>query len=488
MSKVAVIGSGIGGLASAIRFQLKGYQVTVLEQNNYPGGKLSEKKLGDYRFDAGPSLFTMPELIEELFKDANKNIKDYFDYTPIDPICHYFFEDRTQLKAYAQPEKFANEIAKHTEDDKTSVLNHLNQSQFIYNATQELFLTKSLHKIQSYLSLNTLISLVKLPFLSPFKTMHRLNAKRFKDNKNVRIFDRYATYNGSNPYKAPAILNLIPHLEYNKGAYFPKGGMISITNALYQLALDLGVDFKFNQKVKEIVLTKKMVCGVKTENAFYDAHQVVCNSDVKNVYDHLIPNAKKLEKVVKQERSSSALIFYWGINKTFPELDLHNIMFSENYSAEFSSIFEDKTTFSDPTVYIHISSKYCKEDAPEYGENWFVMINVPSDYNQNWEALITESRKKIIEKINRILEIDLEQHIEVEDILSPKLIESITGSYKGSLYGTSSNNRLSAFFRHPNFSKTYKGLYFCGGSVHPGGGIPLALSSAKIIDKYVSHA
>ena len=180
------------------------------------------------------------------------------------------------------------------------------------------------------------------------------------------------------------------------------------------------------------------------------------------------------------------MIFYWGISKLFKSLDLHNILFSSDYKNEFNQIFNEKTVPDDPTVYINITSKYKADDAPKGHENWFVMINVPHNQNQDWKSLISIARKNIIHKINNHFEVDLEKLIVFEEYLDPIRIENKTGSYLGSLYGNSSNSKSSAFFRHANFSSKIKDLYFCGGSVHPGGGIPLALNSAKIIDEIVS--
>jgi phytoene desaturase len=487
MKSVIIIGSGIGGLASAIRFKNKGYNVTVLEKNNYVGGKLTELKLNKFRFDAGPSLFTMPELVTELFELSSKRPEDYFEYEALETICNYFYEDGTVITASKDLDKFATEIESKTSDNKIAVLNHLKKSSFIYDTTSKLFLTKSLHKVSSYLSFSTFISFLKLPFISPFKTMNTANSAQFKDTKNQRIFNRYATYNGSNPYKATAILNIIPHLEYNLGAYYPKGGMISITNSLSKLATDLGIEIKLNCTVNQINTKGKKITGVNFNNETINADIVVANADIKTVYDNLLPSKKALSKVLKQERSSSALIFYWGINKSFPNLDVHNIFFSEDYKKEFETIFDTHSISEDPTVYINITSKYNKTDAPENCESWFVMINVPGDYGQDWTDLIKKARQSIIDKLTRILNVDISSLIIEEDTLTPQLIERKTSSYRGSLYGTASNNRMAAFFRHSNFSKSYNGLYFCGGSVHPGGGIPLALSSAKIIDNYIKH-
>ncbi|MFN4233571.1 MAG: 1-hydroxycarotenoid 3,4-desaturase CrtD [Bacteroidia bacterium] len=488
MKKAIVIGAGIGGLASAVRLAVKGYQVEVYEANSYPGGKLSQFEKNGFRFDAGPSLFTMPELVEELFITAGKNPKEHFNYIRLNEICKYFYEDGTILTAFGNKDEFAKEAFNKTGVDKNAIIEHLNKSAYIYHSTAHLFLEKSLHKIKSYLSLKTLWSIFQLPFLNIFTSMDAVNKKALKNEKMRQLFNRYATYNGSNPYKAPGILNIIPHLEFNMGAYFPKGGMYQITESIYKLACSLNVKFHFNSKVEKIIIEDKKAVGIIANSKEEKADIVVCNMDVVPAYRYLMPEQKQPEKILKQERSSSALIFYWGIKKEFPQLILHNIFFSKNYQEEFYYLFDKKTIYHDPTVYINITSKEEKSDAPEGMENWFVMINVPYNDGQDWEKLITEARKNILTKLSKILNTDVETLIICEDILDPRSIESKTQSYKGALYGTSSNSRMAAFFRHPNFSKEIDNLYFCGGSVHPGGGIPLALSSAKIVDSLIKPA
>ena len=314
--------------------------------------------------------------------------------------------------------------------------------------------------------------------------MHSANFKALKNEKMTQLFDRYATYNGSNPYVAPSILNIIPHLEFNKGAYFPKNGMYSIANSLFELAQSLGVRFHLSTKVTKILVKDKKTIGVEINGEKVMSDYVVSNLDVYFVYDTLLKEYKKPMKILKQERSTSALIFYWGMNKSFENLDLHNLFFSDDYKAEFNALQDGKDIYYDPTVYVNITSKKNKSDAPEGCENWFVMINVPANKGQDWDSLIAKARINILQKLSKELQTNIESLILTEEILEPRTIESKTASYQGSLYGTASNNKMAAFFRHSNFSNDIKGLYFCGGSVHPGGGIPLALSSAKIIDGF----
>ena len=481
MKKASIIGSGIGGLALAIRLRLKGYKVVVFEANSSYGGKAAEIKTKGFRFDKGPSLLTMPEKIDELFFLAKKNSKEYFEYKKLNESCRYFYEDGISIIAHAKTADFAKEVYEKTGVSTSKIIKYINHNTFIFNSTSHLFLEKSLHKLKSYLSLKVFYSFLKIPFLNMFSSMSKVNDKKFKNKKISQLFNRYATYNGSNPYLAPGVLNSISHLEFVKGVFYPKNGMRSIPTSLFNLAQEIGVEFKFNAPIKKIKVDKNKVVSVLTKDQEFFSDLIACNNDVYYVYKKLLPNKYSLKLNTEQERSSSAIIFYLGIKKEFNQLDLHNIFFSEDYKREFESI-QKGNIYKDPTIYINISSKKTPSDAPTNMENWFVMINTPFDSGQDWDRLISESRLNVINKLNRVLKTDIESLIVCEEVVDPRDIEADTYSFTGSLYGTSSNTKGAAFFRHPNFSRKIKGLYFCGGSVHPGGGIPLVLSSAKIVD------
>lgn len=477
--KALVIGSGIAGIASAIRLNVKGYDVHVYEANSYPGGKLASLQLGKYRFDAGPSLFTMPHLVDELFELAGKNPAEYFSYRKSPTACHYFFEDGTFLPFSSDKKQLLETVSETLAVDKSVLHSQFQKSAFIYEKTHEAFLEKSLHRFKTFFSKAVLKCFLAAPRLDIFTTMHKANQRRLKHPKLVQIFDRFATYNGSNPYQAPGILNIIPHLEHGIGTFFPDKGMVSIVESLTKLAIDLGIEIYTNSPVEEIILEGKNLKGIKVKGQLVEASLVFCNADVRVAYSKLLPKLSIPKRVRKQEPSSSAMIFYWGVKRQFSQLDLHNIFFSEDYRQEFDCIFKQGRVYEDPTVYIHVSSKMNPEDAPAGGENWFVMVNVPSDSGQDWAALRHQIRVSVLAKLSRMLGEPIEELIEQEDYLDPIRIESRTSSYAGALYGSSSNKRSAAFFRHPNFSRI-AGLYFVGGSVHPGGGIPLCLLSAKI--------
>ena len=484
----AVIGAGIAGIASAIRLALKGYRVDVFEANAYAGGKLSSFDLNGYRFDAGPSLFTMPHLVDELFRLAGKNPADCFEYVRLDETCRYFWDDGTRLTAWADRQRFAAEVEQTLGEPAAHLLAHLDDSAAKYGITEKLFLHRSLHKASTWLNRDALHGYLNLPKLGIFGTMNAANERRFRHPKLVQLFNRYATYNGSDPYQTPATMNIIPHLEYNIGAFFPKNGMIGITSSLVGLARDLGVRFHFNARVEQVLTDGTRVTGLRRAGAAPEPFDVVVsNMDVVNTFRTLLPHARQPERILRQPKSSSGIIFYWGMRRTFPELSLHNIFFSQDYRHEFDRLFRGHDLTDDPTVYLNITSKHKPDDAPPGGENWFLLINAPNNTGQDWDALIDRTRQRVIRKLSRVLGTDLAPLIECEAILDPRSIEARTSSSQGALYGNSSNNRFAAFLRHANFSREFENLFFVGGSVHPGGGIPLCLLSAKIATDLVSR-
>lgn len=476
----AVIGAGVSGLGAAIRMRNKGYKVTVFEANSFPGGKCSTESKDGYRFDMGPSVFTMPQYVDELFILSGKNPRDHFNYIPLNPVYKYFFEDGSTLDAYHGKEKFAEHLAQKTKDKKEDIIKYLNKTETIYNLTNEVFLKNSLHRLKNFFTWPVAKGILNFGKIGAFDSMAGANQKAFRDSRLVQIFNRYATYNGSSPYLSPATLNVIAHVEIVKGAFYPEGGMFSITSSLVKLATDIGVEFRFSSPVSEILIENKKIRGVRTESGAEIFDIVISNMDVYNSYKKLMPGIKRPSKTLDQPKSSSGIIFYWGIKKEFKELGLHNILFSENYEEEFNTIFAKKSIYHDPTIYLNITSKHTASDAPPGCENWFSFINVPNNQGQNWDMFITEARENMIRKINRVLKTDIRPLIESEMVFDPRVIENRTSSAFGAIYGNSSNNKFAAFLRHANFSKEIKNLYFCGGSVHPGPSIPLCLLSAKI--------
>jgi len=497
MLKTVVIGAGLGGLSAAIRLAKSGHDVTILEQNSKTGGKANEIRRDGFRFDTGPSLLTMPFVIEQLFEEVGLNAREHLEFIQPEILCKYHYPSGKIVNAWADLEKFKSELVEKFGENPQKVEDYFKYSETIYDLTAELFLFNSFREWSTFFNNKAAATLLNLPKIDSFRTMHQANASFFKHPEAVQLFDRYATYNGSNPYKAPATLNIIQHVEYGIGGYTLKGGIYALSKALTEVALQLGVKIETGVKVDEIVLesnnvigarcrekcipNENRVAGVRCGERIIEADIVVSNSDVTNTYRQLLNDSqvKPAKKYYKTEPSSSALVFYWGVEGEYPQLETHNILFSKDYTAEFDAIFNRGKAPDDPTVYIYISSKINKDDAPAGHENWFVMINMPPSKNGS-EVDIRLIKQNILNKIKAVPGIDLSDKIIFEDILTPALIEERTSSVYGSLYGISSNNKYAAFLRQDNRSAQYPGLYFCGGSAHPGGGIPLVILSGKI--------
>ena len=486
MRKAVVIGAGVGGMATAIRLAHQGFSVSLFEAAPHCGGKLSQKRVGDYRFDLGPSLFTLPELVKELFQLCGEDFETQFPLIRLDPVAHYFWEDGVVLKANAQEERWIQQIVQHLGEDANKVREYFAQADWMYETTKPVFLESSLKSLP-WRTKKFWKALFSIPWLPVLGSLHSRNQRYFKNQKTVQMMNRYATYNGSNPYQTPAMMSMIPHLEHGIGAYLPQEGMHQITRALERLMGKKGVEVHLQTKVEEIVYQQNQVRGIKVNGALIEAEVVVSNVDAYFTYHQLLPKFPKPEKILKQERSSSAIIFYWGMSREFPELDVHNLFFANDYKKEFEGIFRKAELADDVTVYVNITSKKVAGDAPKGGENWFVMINAPRYQGGDETEVIASAKKAILKKLNAILKTEVERYIEVEDILTPRLIQERTSSYAGSLYGTASNNAFAAFRRHDNFISGLKGLYFVGGSVHPGGGIPLCLYSARIVSDSVMN-
>ena len=487
--KVIVIGAGLGGLAVAARLAHLGFSVQVYEAQPGPGGKAGSQTWNGFRFDTGPSLLTLPEVFDELFAACGRRRQDYFEIVPLDPICQYFFADGSRVAAPGTVAGFIDYFSALGWATRRELEAWFRHIKGIYLRAGPIFLKNGLDEFRTWFSWPGLHGLLGAPRLDALRSLDLAVRSHFQDPRLVQLFDRYATYNGSSPQRTPATMGIIPHIEYAMGGWGVKTGIFGITTGLYQLCLDLGVHFEFNSPVRKIVQDRGRVRGIQTKNGRVEfADLLVSNADVLATYQLLDDNqAAWSQKYRRLEPSSSGLVFYWGMNRTWSELDLHNIFFSNDYQLEFKQIFELAQVPDQPTVYVNISSKITPSDAPAGQENWFVLINVPANRGQDWQREAVTVRQRILMRLETALGGPVEAHIEMENILTPLDIEEQTGSSFGSLYGLASNTWNTAFGRHPARVRRHPGLYMVGGSIHPGGGMPLVLNSAAIASAAISR-
>jgi phytoene desaturase len=479
--KVLVIGAGMGGLSAAIHLALAGKKVVVYEQNEQVGGKMAEIHQGGYRWDSGPSVITMRSVFEDLFSLAGRQLGDYLELLPVEPLTRYFYPDGTVLDASQHVKRMLPQIQAIEPQDVAGYQQFLAYAARLYHIVSPVFIYDQPPRLRSLLK----VSPMNMLRVDGLRTMHKAISHHVRSPQLQQLLGRFATYVGASPYHAPATLNVIAHVELNQGVWYPQGGVYRLAQAFSRLAQELGVEIHTACRVQAINTSDRQVKGVVLANGdFLPASAVVANVDVATVYEKLLPpsviSANRKKSLLCAEPSCSAFILMLGVGAEHPQLTHHNIFFSTDYRLEFEQIFQQGIPPSDPTIYVAISAKSTPQDAPAGGENWFVLVNAPAR-GPDWDW-ITESvayRDRVLALLAK-RGFDIRQQIQQEKVLTPLDIEHLTGARRGALYGASSNDRWAAFRRPHNRHKEVQGLYFAGGSTHPGGGVPMVTLSGKV--------
>lgn len=477
---IKIIGAGLGGLAASCLLAHKGHDVTILEKNSSPGGKINQISIDGYRFDTGPSLLTMPFILEKLFEYCDTKISDYLDIQSVDPICRYFYPNGIQFDCYQDTCLNTAQIQEFAPNDVQAYKQFISYAEQLFERTKDAFLYNPLYGLSDLGNLD----FTDFFKIDAFQTVSGRIDKQFESKELQQFFKRFATYNGSSPYRAPATLNVIPYVELSLGGYYLDGGMYSLIKALTSLAENKGVNIQYDTEIKQINTVDDTIKGVTdADGNIHAADIIVSNSDASETYLSLVNKEDisllKRKKVANVEPSCSGFVLMLGVEKSYNALTHHNIFFSEDYKQEFKQIFEDKVMPEDPTIYIANTSYTNPQDAPEDSSNLFILVNAPylSD-NIDWDKEEKRYKKQIIRKLQEHGLTDLSDYIKYSNTITPKDFYQKYRSNKGSIYGTSSNSKLAAFMRPKNKSRSVKGLYLVGGSTHPGGGIPLVTLSA----------
>jgi phytoene desaturase len=470
-------------LSAAIRLAAAGRQVIVLEQNQTAGGKMGEFWAGGYRWDTGPSVITMRHVLEDLFAVAGRDMADYVTLQPLEPLTRYFYPDGTEFDASRDLTHTLAQIRRIDEQDVEGYLRFLAYVARLHRIVGPVFIYDLPPGLSSLFKGAPLDALR----VDGLRTMSRAINQHVKSPHLRQMLGRFATYVGASPYQAPATLNVIAHVELNEGVWYPAGGVYRIAQALTRLAEELGVQIRTACAVRSIQVQGGRVRGVILEDgARLPVAAVVANVDVTTVYAKLLPAAAtrgRLEGLGQAEPSCSGFILLLGVRGTHPELAHHNIFFSSDYPREFEEIFQGGVPPREPTIYVAITSKTTPEDAPPGCENWFVLVNVPAlGPAWDWGTRAGTFRQQVLEHLAR-RGFDIRQHIEVEKVITPADLERLTGARRGALYGISSNHRWAAFRRPHNRAQDIRGLYFAGGTTHPGGGVPMVVLSGQVASK-----
>ena len=497
MAKISVVGAGIGGMSAAARLAKQGHQVTVFENSDQSGGKCRTEWFGDYAFDTGPSLLTLPAVFRDLFLKTGKRIEHVLDISPVDPAFNYNFADGSKVtfpnlsnpKTYLEIEKSFGISA------SNSWRQIIERSEKMWEASRDSFIESELTSIWPLLLRRNLINQINQ--ISPFTSLRSLSEKLNLDPHLKMIIDRYATYTGSDPRSAPAVLLTIAFVESTFGAWHIKGGIGQLSVALEQRCRDLGVDFQFKSLVTKILVERNKVEGVVlSEGKIIKSDLVVSNSDAEYTFNSLIGNEvssargerRKLKSATKSLAGFSLLLGLDNSKSKPVDVEHHNVYFPENYDLEFDQIFTQKVPVTDPTIYLCAPKDSSMVKGADK-EAWFVLVNAPRhepELGWDWKDGGQEYAQKIISKMDD-LGLNVTNRLDFMEYRTPADLENYAMAPGGSIYGTSSNSPVSAFLRARNRSKV-KGLFCVGGSAHPGGGLPLVGISAEIVAKAIGKA
>ncbi|MBV9657708.1 MAG: phytoene desaturase [Verrucomicrobia bacterium] len=479
---VAVIGAGVGGLSAAALLAHAGLRVTVFEKNARVGGKLNWLELDGYTFDTGPSLLTMPYVFERLWTRLGRRPADDLTLVPLPVTCRYRWTDGTQI----------DEDAAFWQ--RAEVARFLRYAQGLYEISADAFLHHSLADWWRQLTLANLPKMRHLPKIASFRTMHAVVRKFFgHDPHLVQLFDRFATYNGSSPYRTPAAFNIIPFVEAKFGGWYVQGGLYEIARALERICRGLGVEFRLGEEIKMLSWDwlgewqDEYYIGDNYEGERFDF--AVCNQDVLSAYPRFLPrDAVEFQRthIEHLDLSISAFLLYLGVARKYPQLEHHNIFFSDDYPREFRQLFDERQPLDEPTIYVAVHSKHDPDRAPAGCDGWFVLVNAPAlapDSRLAWSADHAEKYgDRILERLETRFGFDgLRAAIRVRRHFTPADFETRYLAHAGSLYGFASHGVRAAFQRPAMQPRGMNNFYFVGGSTHPGGGLPLVCLGAQMV-------
>jgi len=488
-SSVAVIGGGLGGLAAACVAAARGCQVTLYDKNPWLGGKAAVLHERGFRFDMGPTILTVPRVLERIFAEAGRNLSDYLDLVRLDPQWRCFFDDGTHIDLQenipamaAAMDRFApgtgagdgyrrfQEISAHLHD--------ISNRFFFWKPVEDLFDTIN---IRANMNPATLRDVLSLRMGSSVAGTIR---SKVKDERLAQMLDHFTQYVGSSPYGSPAVLCAIAHMQAADGVWYPMGGTRAVAEALMRLASELGATFKPASDVASLLIESGVVKGLvlaSGETASYDS--VISNMDSIRTYRELVGGEVGEHYARKDfEPACSGVVLYLGLSKRYDHILHHDFVFSRDPEEEFDYIYRQGEPAPDPTCYLAAPAGVDPSVAPEGGEALYVLVHTPYlRPHHDWSQMFSGYRRTIIDKLKRTAGMhDLEERIVVERHLTPQDIHDRYKVLNGAIYGLASHGRFTGAFKPGNRSRKVRGLYLAGGAAHPGPGMPMVMMSGWI--------
>ncbi|MDX9726742.1 MAG: phytoene desaturase family protein [Bacteroidales bacterium] len=486
--KALIIGSGIGGIATAIILAGRGFSVSVYEKNSSPGGRCGRLIRDGHRFDLGATMLMMPGVYHEVFGMLGIDLREGKDILPLKNLYTIFFDDCSRLAFTTDTERMRRQLEAIEPGSSARERVYVRKGYRIYDLGMRRLVSRNFY------SLFQMVNLKNVPLLFQLKafTPHYRYAKRFFKSERLRMAYTFQNiYVGQDPFNSPALFSMIPAAELTEGSFFPaNGGMFNIVDRLLAEAGRRGVKIYYSNPVSRILISEKRAKGIILgDGTTVEADLVVSNADLPYTYRKLLPDRRKSAHIENLKYSCSALCFHWGLDKYYPLLDQHNVFLSDNFREGLRKIFRDNSVGDDPCFYVHAPSRSDQSAAPAGQDTLSVAVgigHIDRKHPQDWEKIRERTRKAVLDRLRKQGLADLEDHIKFEICHTPESWENECNISRGSVFGSLGHNIFQmGYFRPHNRHDKYHNLYFTGGSTHPGNGIPNVLLSAKLVTERI---
>jgi phytoene desaturase len=481
MHSVLVVGAGVGGIATAARLAKQGCQVTVLEKNEGPGGRCGMMTKEGHRFDTGATLYLMPELYVRTFEDLDERLDDHLTLKRVDPTYDIHYSDGSRITLTSDLPKMQAQLESFEPGSFLHFLRYLDEGCRHYKGAVPHLVQREFRNPLEFFNVTNLVRFLRLKAL----VNHHKNLGSYFNDPRLKIaFSFQNLYMGLNPFKSPAIYSLMQYTEFADGIWYPMGGMYSIVEALVHIAEKWGVRFMYNHPVRKINISNNTTTGVTLENGKQiNADTIITNADLPYAYKHLLPDNGESARLERKKYGCSAIVFYWGLDRQFPQLSAHNLLMAADYQESFDPIYNELGLPDDPNIYVHVPTCLDTSLAPEGHETLVVALpcgHIDESSPQDWDALQQKARNAVLTRLNSIGVREISEHIKFEVCYTPVDWQNRYNLVKGSTHGLSHNLMQMGYMRPKNRHARYKNLYFVGASTHPGTGLPCVLESARM--------
>lgn len=477
-----VIGAGFGGLAAAIRLAASGYQVSVIESRSQPGGRAGQIVDQGFVFDTGPTLITVPDLLENLWATADRDLHDYVEIRRLEPYYRIQFKDGSAFEYSGDPEKFDREVERFNPDDVDGYHRFLERTRQIYQRAFVDLGRVSFHTFSAFLKV-----VPELVRIGGLKSVYQLASEYITDPNLRTVLAFHPLFIGGNPFRASAIYSIVPYLEKQGGVHFAMGGMHAVVQAMVQLIEELGGTVQYNEPVRQILSSGGKIVGVETESGVvHSSDVVVANSDAATTLLDLVPPEDRSpfwsHYWQSARYSMSCYLLYFGLNRQYPELRHHTIVMPRDFRKVVTDIFDTGRIPADIPMYVHTPTRTDPSMAPPGCESMYVLVPVPNlSAKIDWEHTADGLRERVVDALEAELGLsDFRESIVVEHRYTPEYFRDELGSWLGAAFSIEPTLMQSAYFRPHNKLDEIDGLYLVGAGTHPGAGVPGVLLSAEI--------